>query len=63
MSSKTQFKDALKREKQTLSSLKKENDELKEKLQLREKIIDSQRYQMEILKGRLKKKYWWKFWK
>ena len=38
-------------------------DELKEKLQLREKIIDSQRYQMEILKGRLKKKYWWKFWK
>ena len=42
--------------------LKKENDELKEKLRLRETIIEGQRKQIVILRDELTKKRW-QFWK
>lgn len=63
MSSKQQFKDTLKREKQTLTSLKKEVEVLKESLRLRELIISKQREHIDILREELKKKPWWKFWR
>lgn len=64
MSSKQQFKETLKREKQTLTSLKKEIDDLKNKLILREKLIYEQRSLIKLLQIELKEKYqWWKFWK
>jgi hypothetical protein len=64
MSSKQQFRETLKREKQTLSSLNKDINELKEKLALREKIIDEQRLQIKLLQIELKRKrQWYQFWK
>jgi hypothetical protein len=64
MSSKEQFKDALKRRKQEQVSLQQENKDLKSKLALREKIIDEQRLQISLLRIELRRKrQWWKFWK
>ncbi len=64
MSSKEQFKDALKRRKQEQVSLQQENKDLKSKLALREKIIDEQRLQISILRIELRRKrQWWRFWK
>jgi len=60
MSSKAQFKEALKGDKQIIRELKKENAKLQERLELRAKIIDIQHHQ---LLERLEKKRWWQFWK
>jgi chromosome segregation ATPase len=58
MSSKEQFKDALKRDKQIIADLKKA-------IQEKDDVIKEQSHQIEILKARidLKKKKWYQFWK
>jgi hypothetical protein len=58
MSSKEQFKDALKKEKQIIVDLKKE-------IQSKDLIIREQKDQIAVLKVRidLKKKLWYQFWK
>lgn len=59
MSSKGQFKDALKRDKEIIS-------ELNKKILLKDKIIKELNDQNSILRIRIslkQKKWWWQFWK
>jgi len=56
MSSKEQFKDAIKRDKQIIVDLKKE-------IQLKDNIIKEQNQQISILKIINRRKKWWEFWK
>lgn len=64
MSSKTQFKEALKGDKKIIADLRKQIEEFKEKVILREDIIDRQRELIDTLRNELnKKRKWYQFWK
>jgi hypothetical protein len=70
MSSKQQFKEKVKTDKQIISGLVKDlkiekeiSYDLSKKLRLRERVIDEQRLQIKLLQNELNKKQWWKFWK
>jgi predicted nuclease with TOPRIM domain len=64
MSSKAQFREALKQKRGTVSSLTEQIKELKERIELREQIIENQRKLIDALRDDLKRKRkWYQFWK